>query len=686
MGVIETIRRANRPGVPEDSIRARLACAGAVLIAIAAAASQREVSNVTAWGAMALVAFATLFAYRTRRRPPGWIKIAVAIGAVVAMWWFFQQVTGRSITDITTVEDPLTVLFVWILVVHSFHVPSRRDLVFALGASAGLMAVAAAQAIDLHYGVYAVPWVAFGLWALVEMWASASGGGRVSVAALAPALTGLTAATLLIFLVLPAPAVSVRINFQSRAGSGGPIGVPDALAGDGGGASELSHPGKSSGATRIGGYLGFANTLDTALRGRLGNTVVLRVRAQRPSYWIGETFDTWDGQSWVASPEKSRTLSLGSPFYLPTADGNSSTGSSDLQTFYVTNSSPDLVFHAESASELWFPTPSVYVRSDGTIVSPIGLGKGAIYTVASNISAVSPRQLERASLFPAVGTLRKQYTQLPHAYPRVAALAASITAEDITTYDKVQSLINWIGANTKYSTDIPPLRAGQDTVDEFLFGNRTGFCEQISTSLAVMLRSLGIPAREAVGYVPGPYNPITDLYDVQAKDAHAWVEVWFPGYGWQSFDPTAVVPLANPSPGGTALRDVGRALGRVPWVPVSAVVAAVITVVGLVRWRRLRPATWEGQFVRRMEAVGRRARRPRRPAETIAEFAASLDQLSGGDGAAWAEMASVVEASAYGGRQPTATEQDALLRRARRTRVDRRRARPGSARREPVRP
>ena len=68
-----------------------------------------------------------------------------------------------------------------------------------------------------------------------------------------------------------------------------------------------------------------------------------------------------------------------------------------------------------------------------------------------------------------------------------------------------------------------------------------------------MLRTLGIPAREAVGYVPGPYNPITDLYDIQAKDAHAWVQVWFPGYGWQSFDPTAVVPLANPSPGSTLL-------------------------------------------------------------------------------------------------------------------------------------
>ena len=93
---------------------------------------------------------------------------------------------------------------------------------------------------------------------------------------------------------------------------------------------------------------------------------------------------------------------------------------------------------------------------------------------------------------------------------------------------------------------------------EFLFGNRRGYCEQISTSLTVMLRTLGVPAREATGYVPGPYNPLTDLYEVQAKDAHAWVQVWFPGYGWQSFDPTADVPLANPSPANGLAHDAGR--------------------------------------------------------------------------------------------------------------------------------
>ena len=101
----------------------------------------------------------------------------------------------------------------------------------------------------------------------------------------------------------------------------------------------------------------------------------------------------------------------------------------------------------------------------------------------------------------------------------------------------------------QYTTDIPPLAPGADAVTSFLFGTRLGYCEQISTATVVMLRSLHIAARETVGYVPGPYDPITDLYDVQAKDAHAWVQVWFPGYGWQSFDPTAAVPAGQPLPG-----------------------------------------------------------------------------------------------------------------------------------------
>jgi len=77
-----------------------------------------------------------------------------------------------------------------------------------------------------------------------------------------------------------------------------------------------------------------------------------------------------------------------------------------------------------------------------------------------------------------------------------------------------------------------------DAVEYFLFEQKRGYCEQFSSSLAVMARSQGIPARVVTGYAPGEYNPFTGYYDVRASDAHAWVEVYFPGYGWSTFDPT----------------------------------------------------------------------------------------------------------------------------------------------------
>jgi transglutaminase-like putative cysteine protease len=583
------------------------------------------------------------------------------------------------VTDIITVEDPLTVLFVCIQVVHSFHVPCRRDLMFSLGASAALMAVGAAQAIDLRYGLYVLVWVGFVLWSLVESWTSASQGGRTSAPGLGGALVAVTVAAAAIFLVLPAPIVAVRINFLDGPGSGGAVAVPGALAGDAGNPTELSRAGSPAGPTRVGGYLGFANSLDTALRGKLSHAVVMRVRAERPSYWVGESFDAWNGQSWSSSTRATGTITNSSPFVLPLLSGANFTGRTDLQTFYVTTSTADLIFHAESASELWFPTSTVFYSEDGTIVSPIGLGRGAVYTVESTVAIPTANDLRHAAGAGLPATQARRYLQLPQHYPQARELAESVTAGDTTTYDKVEALISWIGAHTRYSTNIPPLPPGADTVNEFLFGNRVGYCEQISTALAVMLRTLNVPVREVVGYVPGPYNPVTDLYTIQADDAHAWVQVWFPGYGWQSFDPTAAVPLANPDPGATAVHDIAGALGRIPVWPTTAAIVLVGLGAALISWRRSRPATWAEQVARDVERAGRRAGRPRRPSETLVEYAAALDGLSGEGSLACQRLAAEVEASAYGGREPPAEARRRMMTSARRMRIHQRRALTGAA-------
>lgn len=678
MRLVAAIRKANQPGPPEHSIRLRAAATATVVVGIAACSAETELSHPTALVSGALIVAGMIFSYVTREKPPGYIKVLAAVGAVSLLAWFVNALSGGQITDITAVEDPLSALFVGIQVVHSFHVPSRRDLIFTISGAAGLMALAGAQSIDLSFAYFAVPWLCLTLWSLMEFWRSASGGARIPARGTALSVGGVCTATFVVFLLLPAPTVAVRIGFISRPGNGGPISTPGALAGDSGRPSQLSKPGTRAGRARIGGYLGFASHLDTALRGDLGRTLVMRVRAQVPSYWIGETYDRWDGQNWISTLPAKESLRDGSPFYVPVSEGNAPGGQPDLQTFYVVNSSPNLVFHADSARQVWFPSSSLLVGPDGTIVSPLALGRGAVYTVESDVNNPTPSELRSSSGSTFGSTGAHNYTELPHSYPRVAALASSVTANAPTTYDKVEALIGWIGAHTRYSTDIPPLPAGADTVDQFLFGSRVGFCEQISTSLAVMLRSLGIPAREAVGYVPGDYNPVTDLYDVRAEDAHAWVQVFFPGIGWQSFDPTAAVPLANPSPGATALKDVGRLLARIPVAPAGIGAGALGALVLVRRWQRTRPRTWEARMTREMARAGRRSGRSRSDSETLLEYAAALDSMepaSPGAELSWTGLASQVTSAVYGRSQPSVPSQRRLLEQAQTLRTATRRER-----------
>lgn len=210
----------------------------------------------------------------------------------------------------------------------------------------------------------------------------------------------------------------------------------------------------------------------------------MRVRADRPSYSVGQTYDTWDGQGWTSSSANKTPVQGGSPYFVSPGEGEIPVGTPDLQTFFVASSTPNLMFHAETATQVWFPASGLYQTADGSMVSPIGLGKGAAYTVESAVDVPAPSVLRTARGATLPAAMLDREVQLPHPYPAVQALAENIVASSPTTYDKVEALIAWIGAHTKYSTDIPPLPPGADTVNDFLFGSRVGFREQVSTGPA----------------------------------------------------------------------------------------------------------------------------------------------------------------------------------------------------------
>lgn len=367
----------------------------------------------------------------------------------------------------------------------------------------------------------------------------------------------------------------------------------------------------------------------------------------------------------LALPDALRAPQGGSP--TPTASPVIA-GTQNIQTFYVEQPLPNILFATSHPAEIYFPDHSLVFGCDSSIRSTVAMTPGTVYTVISQDTEATPAQLAGvpASVYDSAslrGTFRADL-QLPspNPYRRVKALTLSILAKahPTTLVSEVQALERWMGAHTRYSIDIPPLLPGQDSVNEFLFGNRTGYCEQISTSLAVMLRSIGVPTREATGYVPGSFDPLSDLYAIEAKDAHAWVQVYFPGHGWQSFDPTAYVPLAPADPGAVLLSDLGRLLAGLPWLPIGIAAAAVAAVLARrfeLRRRAALPQTWAGRLALRLERAGARAGLARSPSETLAEYADRLRVAAHPPGAAQLEMVvELVTLAAYGSRDPTTAQ------------------------------
>jgi hypothetical protein len=706
--------QANRPGPPEHSVPFRVAATATVVVAIGACWSQGELSGTFSAFAVGATVVGNLMSYLRRDRPWAVVKPILAVCAVGGFVWFIARVSHTAAPgDISTVEGPLAVLFAWVLCTHAFDVPARRDVAYSLAGSAALMAVAAAQSVDLTLGFFVVAWVACGVWGLVAMWQSMSGTFGVPWLTLGVAAVVVAVVAAALVAVLPAPTVSTSLIFPSSSANSSPVNTPNNLTD--GSASLPAHAASPGGRTGVGGFLGFAKSLDTGVRATLGNETVMRVRATRPSFWIGQTYDHWNGESWTQSVPTSGNgvvkLETGSPFEIPLSSdqlAGDSSGGTDVQTFYLAQSGPNLVFHADNAQRVYLQSHSLYLTGDGTIVSAASMGAGTVYTVVSNDTAATAQQLQDATSGlppgspvgsagpagaggpagpvstggasgsagsgsaggaaedPPGGQIR--YLQLPHPYPRVTALARSITSgigspggANPQTYQKVAALEQWMSTHVRYTTDIPPLPVGTDAVDSFLFGTRRGYCEQISTATVVMLRSLGIPARESVGYVPGPYNPITDLYDIQAKDAHAWVQVWFPGYGWQNFDPTAQVPLANPSPGSVLVRGAGHTLARLPWVPIALVVAAIAAAVGVRRRRMRRPSTWALQVAADLERGGSRLGHRRRTDETLTAFGMRLAAADPPhrDHLVW--VTGLVERWSYGGIEPSAEQIAAAL-------------------------
>ena len=132
-----------------------------------------------------------------------------------------------------------------------------------------------------------------------------------------------------------------------------------------------------------------------------------------------------------------------------------------------------------------------------------------------------------------------KYLQLPDNFSaRIQALAFEITAAQDNPYDKAIAITNYLRKEIQYKSSISFPEEPVDPLEYFLFDVKQGFCNYYASAETLMLRSIGIPARLAVGFAQGEANLQNTFYTVRERDAHAWPEVYFPNYGWIEFEPT----------------------------------------------------------------------------------------------------------------------------------------------------
>jgi hypothetical protein len=163
------------------------------------------------------------------------------------------------------------------------------------------------------------------------------------------------------------------------------------------------------------------------------------------------------------------------------------------------------------------------------------------YEADSVLLKVNAEELRNSSsVYPA--WVQNQFLVLPESVPeRVLALARDLTASKSNPYDRAIAIQNYL-RQFPYTLEVPAPPSGRDVADYFLFDLKQGYCDYYASTMVVLARAAGLPARMVIGYSSGEYNRTTALYTVREANAHSWVEVYFPTVGWVEFEPTASQP------------------------------------------------------------------------------------------------------------------------------------------------
>jgi transglutaminase-like putative cysteine protease len=467
-----------------------------------------------------LLAAASLWAVRpSSARPRRWTSTGLLAGT------FTMTVTSTLAGGLDGAGPTLALLLLGLTVAHALVLESVRDLTVGLALGGAMVLVAAGLAPGLALALpLGLAWVA-GVAALVlahdqrgrtgvaAVLGEARPARRVAVTVLTAVLVGLLA-----FLLLPRPPSLSDLAARSR------------LAGYGQSSPAGPEIGRSARAWSSG-------VLDMRWRGDLGDAAVLSVSGDEAQLWRAGVLDTYDGTRWSAPT--GRTVGLRGPGRardIPAAAEDGPVPGQRLET-------GDVRPAGRPYDAVVAPGRPVRVVTDGVVVASdtqVQLWGSGPYSVTSAVPDTTPERLRQAT----GADPSDRWTALPAALPaRVSALGRELVAAAPSRYDAVRAVEAHLRETATYRLDSPVPGAGEDAVDVFLFRDRTGFCEQFAAAAVVLLRAGGVPARLVTGFSGGA--PDGDRRLLRESDAHAWVEVWFPGVGWVPSDPTAGAALAD---------------------------------------------------------------------------------------------------------------------------------------------
>ncbi|HZP97001.1 MAG TPA: transglutaminaseTgpA domain-containing protein [Candidatus Limnocylindria bacterium] len=309
-----------------------------------------------------------------------------------------------------------------------------------------------------------------------------------------------------------------------------------------------------SGPSRLRG-VSFTDSIRLGQSPNLSDRVVMTVDAPSGHFWRAISYDFYTGNGW-RSTETERVDKVTPP----------TLGRERFDaTFEIQVPMQGLLFGANEPVKATIPAQfqTGADRTYSTSLRSVRSGDASQrYTVTSFVPVTDKAVLRKAAtVYPEY--IRQKYLQIPSTLPqRVRELAHKVTAGQPDPYDVAETIESYLRTTYHYAPRVKAPPPGRDPVDYFLFDLKEDFCEYFASSMTLMLREMGVPARVVEGYTTGTLDPVTGKYVVKELDAHAWVEAYFPAYGWIEFEPTpSQAPIlrvdSDLASGGTLPGDTG---------------------------------------------------------------------------------------------------------------------------------